>query len=102
MFEDENCAGPCERSLLDEQVLPSTPTVTWRRGQNVRIKYRRNNHIPGGFIRLSIVQKKHMMSHAKHDEGAFHHSCWGAEIIVASEKDFKEFEEDDELRVSNV
>ncbi len=39
---------------------------------------------------------KHMMSYSKHKQGAFHHSCWGAEIIVASAAD----REEDELGMS--
>lgn len=57
---------------------PSKPAAVYRRGQTVTMKYQRNNHGPGGFIRLSLVKPEDMMNKKKHEENAFYYTCWGA------------------------
>jgi hypothetical protein len=58
--------------------------ATFKRGAMVNIKYNRNNHAPGGFIRLSLVPIDKLMDKDAHRKGAFHHSCWGAGVTVAT------------------
>lgn len=49
----------------------------WGCGDKVTIKYQRNNHGPGGFVRLSIVPINQIMNKQAHESLAFHYSCWG-------------------------
>ena len=91
MHPDDKCAGPCDTRALG-WLTNRQVTATYKRGQTVRIKYSRNNHPPGGFLRLSFVKPKDMMNHEVHRKNAFHHSCWGASIAVATEADIKEDE----------
>lgn len=74
---------------------PSRPAAIYERNQKVRVKYTRNNHRSGGFLRLALVKPGSMMDKKAHDLGAFHYSCWGAKLKVASgsepEEDFNGF-----------
>ena len=63
------------------------PSKTYKRGQLVTIKYHRNNHRSGGFLRISLVKRKDMMNHRIHRRNAFHFSCWGPKIKVAKKKE---------------
>lgn len=47
------------------------------------VKYQRNNHGPGGFIRFTLVPVEKMMDKSVHARNAFHYSCWGANPVVA-------------------
>lgn len=60
------------------------PAATFQRGQKTTIKYQRNNHGPGGFIRLTLVRPEHMMNKNKHAANAFYYTCWGANPVVAA------------------
>lgn len=62
---------------------PDKPAGRYRRGQRITIKYQRNNHGPGGFIRLTLVHPQDMMNKKAHTRNAFHYSCWGAKPVVA-------------------
>lgn len=62
---------------------PDNPARVYKRGQVVTIKYQRNNHGPGGFLRLTLVEPKHMMNKAMHAKNAFYYSCWGANPVPA-------------------
>lgn len=42
------------------------------------MKYQRNNHGPGGFIRLTLVSPEKMMDKSEHEKNAFYYTCWGA------------------------
>lgn len=82
------CAGPCDmRGINSGRVhfgSPDNPAATYYRGQKTRITYPRNNHRPGGFVRLTLVRPQDMMDKAAHERGAFWYGCWGAHVQVAS------------------
>jgi hypothetical protein len=86
----QTCPGPCN---LDFTKYPgganhpnsSNPAATYKRGQMVTIKYNRNNHPPGGFIRMTLVPVSKIMDKAEHAKGAFHFSCWGAGVTQATQ-----------------
>jgi hypothetical protein len=89
----ENCPGPCDTTFLKfngaNYGSPENPAATYTRGQSVTIKYTRNNHAPGGFVRTSLVKPGDMMDKEAHSRGAFHYSCWGAHVEVATEAEKK-------------
>lgn len=66
---------------------PNNPSAVYSRGQQVTIKYQRNNHGPGGFIRLTLVPVDQMMDKDVHERNAFHYGCWGANPVVATARD---------------
>jgi hypothetical protein len=82
-----NCEGPCDMSFIKSANYGGVdnPAATYTRGQVVNVKYTRNNHAPGGFNRLTLVPVDKMMDKAAHAKGAFHYSCWGAGVTVASQ-----------------
>eukprot|EP00177_Eucheuma_denticulatum_P008573 GFKZ01015614.1.p1 GENE.GFKZ01015614.1~~GFKZ01015614.1.p1 ORF type:complete len:336 (+),score=7.31 GFKZ01015614.1:35-1009(+) len=85
------CPGPCDvtsNSFLRSS-SPQRPTATYRRGQTVTMKYNRNNHGPGGFVRLTLVPLDKMMDKEVHKRNAFHFSCWGATTVVATAADLQ-------------
>lgn len=79
------CPGPCDLRNHDLLVTnnPLRPAAVWKRGENVTIKYQRNNHGPGGFLRFTIVPLDKMLDRALHEMNAFHYSCWGANPVQA-------------------
>lgn len=84
-----NCPGPCDTNSLlrpgNRNIPgPDRPRATWRRGSTVTIKYQRNNHGPGGFVRLSLVPIAKMMDKEVHSRNAFHYSCWGGGAVNAT------------------
>lgn len=76
------CAGPCQLKAAKGGYSNFGSTINpareYQRGQQFVVKYHRNNHGPGGFIRLSLVTLKDAMSKNVHTRNAFHYSCWGA------------------------
>lgn len=91
-----NCRGPCDLSTLDKPggawanfYPPDKPARVWERGQAVTVKYARNNHGPGGFVRLAIVPLKDAMDKKVHEANAFHTSCWGAHPMIATGDELK-------------
>lgn len=88
-----NCFGPCDlRAVVGRYANfdnPENPAAVYRRGQEVTIKYQRNNHGPGGFVRLTLVPPHKMMDKEVHDRNAFHYSCFGANPIRASQSDIQ-------------
>ena len=86
----EICTGPCDiRPLHRNKKMVPRPKVTktYRRGERVKIKYQRNNHGAGGFVRLSIVPIDQMMNKTAHAANAFHYGCWGDYTILAKAED---------------
>ncbi|CAN8064809.1 unnamed protein product [Agarophyton chilense] len=85
---DANCPGPCDlkgiKGGYSNFNSPDKPAAVYSRGQTITIKYHRNNHGPGGFIRLSLVKPEHTMDKAIHEQNAFHYSCWGAIPVAAN------------------
>lgn len=83
-----NCFGPCDlRAIVGRYAnfgSPDNPAASYRRGQSVKIKYQRNNHGPGGFVRLSIIPPHRMMDKEIHEHNAFHYSCFGATPVKAA------------------
>lgn len=53
------------------------------------VKYARNNHAPGGFVRLTLVPLTDIMNKAAHARNAFHYSCWGAHPVAAKGNDLE-------------
>lgn len=53
----------------------------------VTIKYQRNNHGPGGFVRHTLVPLAKMMDKEAHARNAFHWGCWGANAAVAKKNE---------------
>lgn len=82
-----SCPGPCALHPSNYEELngtsPANPARIYGRGQRISVKYHRNNHGPGGFVRLSLVPLSEMMSKTAHARNAFHYSCWGAEAVPA-------------------
>ena len=84
------CPGPCDIGpLYINRTVAAEPEVTkkYRRGQRVKIKYQRNNHGAGGFVRLSIVPIDQMMNKTAHAANAFHFGCWGDYTILAKDEE---------------
>lgn len=81
-FGVETCAGPCDLRAIEGGFAnydsPDKPAAVYARGQTVRMKYQRNNHGPGGFIRLTLVSPDKMMDKSEHAKNAFYYTCWGA------------------------
>jgi hypothetical protein len=84
-----SCEGPCDMTFLKfggaNYDSADKPAATYKRGQVVNVKYTRNNHAPGGFNRLTLVPIDKMMNKDAHAKGAFHFSCWGAGVTVATQ-----------------
>lgn len=68
---------------------PANPAAKYRRGQTIKVKYQRNNHGPGGFVRHTLVPINQMMNKAAHSRNAFHYSCFGARPVPATVSDRK-------------
>lgn len=89
-----NCPGPCDISAIKDGSAnfgsPRNPATTFRRGQTYSIKYQRNNHPPGGFVRLTMVSPSKMMDKKEHDKNAFYYSCWGANAVKATPGELRE------------
>lgn len=81
------CPGPCDVVSVQPGfpvvTRPELPAAVYKRGQMVTIKYQRNNHGPGGFVRLSLVPVEKMMNKNVHKQNAFHFSCWGSNPVTA-------------------
>lgn len=81
------CPGPCDLTAIEGRYAnyysPDTPAAVYARGQRVQIKYQRNNHGPGGFVRHTLVPPSEMMSKAAHARNAFSYSCFGATPVRA-------------------
>lgn len=82
------CPGPCDVISLQpgfpEVTSPTHPSSSYKRGQRVKIKYQRNNHGPGGFVRHTLVPIDKMMDKNVHKKNAFHFTCWGSHAVVAA------------------
>lgn len=89
----ELCPGPCDVGALQpgfpQITSPRKPAATYARGQTVTIKYQRNNHGPGGFVRHTLVPIEKMMDKKVHARNAFHYGCWGGNSAVAKKQDLK-------------
>lgn len=71
---------------------PDKPAAVYQRGQTVQMKYTRNNHSPGGFIRLTLVTPEKMMDKNAHAENAFYYTCWGANPQAAAANEMEKDE----------
>lgn len=87
----KSCPGPCQFAKLETGKTPwlnfyppDKPSATYKRGQKVTIKYQRNNHRSGGIQRFTLVPLDKMKDKAVHSANAFHYSCWGARVKVAT------------------
>ncbi len=107
----ENCAGPCYLRKLGigtrevseirrgKDVFrgrspgvsfypPNKPAAVYRRGQVVTMKYTRNNHGPGGFVRYALVPLSFdWMNKDVHSKLAVHYSCWGETPVEAQQSE---------------
>lgn len=81
------CPGPCDLRAIKSGYAnfdgPDKPARIYERGEVVTMKYQRNNHGPGGFIRLTLVKPEDMMSAHAHAKNAFYYTCWGASPVLA-------------------
>lgn len=59
------------------------PARTWKRGENVTIKWARNNH-NNGFIRFAIVPVQKMMDRSWHRKLAIFYGCWAQGAFLCS------------------
>lgn len=89
------CPGPCDVSQIHSGHFPNLtspirPAATFYRRQKVTIKYHRNNHGPGGFLRITLVPVEKMMSKEIHYRNAFHYSCWGAHSVQATPQEIEQ------------
>lgn len=86
-FGVDDCPGPCDLRAIEGGYSnfdsPENPAAVYRRGQRVRMKYSRNNHGPGGFIRMTLVNPDKMMDKKEHEKNAFYYTCWGANPTAA-------------------
>lgn len=82
------CRGPCDLRAIEGRFAnfysPDTPAAVYRRGERVHIKYQRNNHGPGGFVRHTLLPPDQMMDKAAHERNAFSYNCFGANPVQAS------------------
>lgn len=84
------CPGPCNLDRLKENpprlnfYPPNKPAAIYGRGQHVNISYTRNNHPSNGFNRFTLVPIADAMNKRIHERNAFHFSCWGAQVVVAT------------------
>lgn len=53
----------------------NNPVATWSRGQEVNIKWAKNNH-NGGFVRLSLLNVDDTFNASAHNHFAFYYGCW--------------------------
>lgn len=83
------CPGPCDvtSDTFLKNTSPDRPAAVYGRGETVTVKYSRNNHSPGGFVRLTLVPLDKMMDEETHKRNAFHYSCWGANTAPATRAD---------------
>lgn len=88
-----NCKGPCDLRAMNLGYVnhgsTSNPAAVYARGQRARLKYQRNNHGPGGFVRITLVRPEDMMDKSAHERNAFHYSCWGARPVASSPQDIQ-------------
>eukprot|EP00168_Porphyra_purpurea_P017150 TRINITY_DN5800_c0_g1_i1.p4 TRINITY_DN5800_c0_g1~~TRINITY_DN5800_c0_g1_i1.p4 ORF type:complete len:149 (+),score=51.02 TRINITY_DN5800_c0_g1_i1:514-960(+) len=54
------------------------PAATWARGQQVTLRYKKNNHEAVGFVRWSLVPSKLHYNNDAHTKFAFWWNCWGS------------------------
>lgn len=89
-----SCRGPCDLKAIEGRFAnfysPDTPAAVYRRGEQVTIKYQRNNHGPGGFVRHTLVPPEKMMDKGVHERNAFSYSCFGATPVQAQASDLGE------------
>lgn len=74
----EECTNACPNVLRDTSDMnntPNRPAATWERGQEVMIRWAKNNH-RGGMVRVSLVPADSMMSRPWHAKLALFHGCW--------------------------
>lgn len=87
------CSGPCDTTAIHGNYAnydsPSHPAAVYHRGELIKIIYQRNNHGPGGFVRLTLVPVDSMMNKKVHERNAFHFSCFGANPARATSADKK-------------
>lgn len=78
-YTRKTCKG-CERCRkLQKGVRGANsvrrPSVVWRRGQSVPIRWLKNNH-EGGFVRFSLIPVRWMFAPWAHRRYAFYYGCW--------------------------
>lgn len=81
------CPGPCDLTAIENRFSnyhsPDTPAAVYGRGDRIHVKYQRNNHGPGGFVRHTLVRPEDMMKKDVHSRNAFSYSCFGAQPVQA-------------------
>ena len=73
------CRGPLPPILTSgkwkARNTEKNPAATWRRGEEVKIKWHRNNH-GGGFVRMALVPLSKKLDPKWHKYTAFHYGCF--------------------------
>lgn len=72
------CTNACPNVLRDESDMANTasrPAAEWRRGEEVMIRWAKNNH-RAGMVRVSLVPADSMMSRDWHARLSLFHGCW--------------------------
>ncbi|OMH83030.1 hypothetical protein AX774_g3464, partial [Zancudomyces culisetae] len=72
----QGCKGPCDdsRDSQAQKFKYLTPSI-YRRGQNITVKWGRQNH-PGGFIRLAIARYQDSDNWGSFNEGVIKYTCY--------------------------
>lgn len=75
--DDMECVNACPEILSPEDMYNTyeRPAVTWRRGENVKLAWAKNNH-NGGLFRVSLLPMPLMHDKAAHSRFAFEYGCW--------------------------
>lgn len=77
LCKEKSCRA-CPEFPPDRWRMPNDidrPEVTWQRGQEVQIKWAKNNH-DGGMVRLGVVPVDKMFDFDAHDQFAIFYGCW--------------------------
>lgn len=74
---DIECVNACPEILSPEDMHNTyeRPAVTWRRGEQVKIAWAKNNH-HGGMFRVSLLPMPLMHDKVAHSRFAFEYGCW--------------------------
>lgn len=73
----DNCPGPCIAET-SSKFKKTARTTTWKRGEQQTAVWFKNNH-GFGFVRLTLVPRKHRMNFAIHDKSVFHYACYDSD-----------------------
>lgn len=77
LCKERNCRAcpdfPSNRGQMPNDI--DRPEVTWGRGDEVEVKWAKNNH-DGGIVRLGLVPVDKMFDFDAHERFAIYYGCW--------------------------